>query len=363
MRATSKNPRAKGFATQGGAVTTWRQLAPQDFAQACALGTAVWYPTLIKKNSMKTKILLVAGVFAPTLAALESIYEVHRYFEAGDKPAMLAALKNDCSIIVTNGGRGVEAAIMAELPHLKLVACFGVGVDAIDLDYCKAHQVMVSNTPDVLTEDVADLALALLLASVRQVPAGDQFVRTGQWTKGGMALTQTLQGKRVGIVGMGRIGQAIAKRAVGFNTEIAYFGPRKKADVIYQYFDDMIALCNWADIVVGACPGGAQTEKIVSRAALQALGKTGVFVNIARGSIVDQDALVALLVSGELGGAGLDVFNNEPQVPQALWALPHVVLHPHQGSATHETRTAMGQLVLDNIVAYLNMRPLLTPVM
>ena len=313
---------------------------------------------------MKTKILMVGGVYAPTLARLESLYEAHRYFESTDKAAMLVALKDDCTIIVTNGGRGVEASIMSALPKLKLVACFGVGTDAIDLAYCRANNIAVSNTPDVLTEDVADIALALMLASIRQIPAADQFVRTGQWAKGtGIALTQTMQGKRVGLVGMGRIGQAIAKRAASFNTTIGYYGPRKKSEVSYPYFDDIVALCDWADIVVGACPGGKETDKLVSRAALTALGPTGVFVNIARGSIVDQDALVELLGAGDLGGAGLDVFTHEPQVPEALCAMQHVVLHPHQGSATHETRAAMGQLVLDNIVAYLANKPLPTQVM
>ena len=309
---------------------------------------------------MKSKILLVAGIYAPTLAQLESLYEVHRYFESNDKAAMLASLKDGCMIIVTNGGRGVEATIMSALPKLQLVACFGVGTDAIDLTYCRANNIAVSNTPDVLTEDVADIALALMLASIRQVPAADQFVRTGQWTKGGMALTQTMQGKRVGLVGMGRIGQAIAKRAVSFNTTIGYFGPRQKPEIDHRFFDDIVALCDWADILVGTCPGGKETEKLISRAALTALGPTGVFVNIARGSIVDEDALVALLGSGQLGGAGLDVFKNEPKVPQALCAMQHVVLHPHQGSATHETRAAMGQLVLDNVVAYLANKPLPT---
>ena len=309
---------------------------------------------------MKSKILLVASIYAPTLAHLESLYEVHRYFESNDKAAMLAGLKDDCTILVTNGGRGVEAAIMSALPKLKLVACFGVGTDAIDLTYCRANHIAVSNTPDVLTEDVADIALALMLASIRQVPAADQFVRSGQWTKGGMMLTQTMQGKRVGLVGMGRIGQAIAKRAVSFNTTIGYYGPRKKPEISYPLFGDIVALCDWADVVVGACPGGKETEKLISRAALKALGPTGVFVNIARGSIVDEDALVELLGTGELGGAGLDVFKNEPKVPEALCAMQHVVLHPHQGSATHETRAAMGQLVLDNIVAYLANKPLPT---
>ncbi len=311
---------------------------------------------------MKHPVLLMSPFYEPQMKVLEERCEVHRLFEAADRDGLYAALADRCEIVVTNGGRGITAAEMDRLPKLRLVACFGVGVDAIDVAHARARGIAVTNTPDVLTEDVADLALALLLGAVRQIPAGDRFVREGRWLAGGMALTRSLQGANVGVVGLGRIGRAIARRCESFNTHIGYFGPRRKADTDYRYFDDVVALADWADVLVAACPGGAATRHVVSRAALQALGPQGVFVNIARGSVVDQAALVELLVSGGLGGAGLDVFDNEPKVPDELMGLGHVVLHPHQGSATHPTRTGMGQLVLDNVAAWIAGQPLVTPV-
>jgi lactate dehydrogenase-like 2-hydroxyacid dehydrogenase len=307
---------------------------------------------------MKQTVLLMASIYGPMQTLLEAHYTVVPY-----EPTMpMAELAAECEIVVTTGGRGIEAAVMQQLPKLKMVGCFGVGVDAIDLAYCKANHILVSNTPDVLTEEVADLALALLLASIRRIPQGDQFVRQGQWLKGGMPLTLSLQNMKVGIVGMGRIGQAIAKRALSFNTTIGYQGPREKADLNFQYFSTVEALGEWADVIIAACPGGAATQKVISRAALKALGPQGTFINIARGSVVDQEALIELLASGELGAAGLDVFNNEPKVPEALWTMPNVVLMPHVGSGTHATRAAMGQLTLDNVAAFVAGKPLLTAV-
>jgi lactate dehydrogenase-like 2-hydroxyacid dehydrogenase len=307
---------------------------------------------------MKQTVLLMASIYGPMQTLLEAHYTVVPY-----EPTMpMAELAAECEIVVTTGGRGIEAAVMQQLPKLKMVGCFGVGVDAIDLAYCKANHILVSNTPDVLTEEVADLALALLLASIRRIPQGDQFVRQGQWLKGGMPLTLSLQNMKVGIVGMGRIGQAIAKRALSFNTTIGYQGPRAKADLNFQYFSTVEALGEWADVIIAACPGGAATQKVISRAALKALGPQGTFINIARGSVVDQEALIELLASGELGAAGLDVFNNEPKVPEALWTMPNVVLMPHVGSGTHATRAAMGQLTLDNVAAFVAGKPLLTAV-
>jgi lactate dehydrogenase-like 2-hydroxyacid dehydrogenase len=311
---------------------------------------------------MKSVVVSLAAMHPPCQMTLESDYDVRRYFMAADKKQLLNAAAADCQILQTTGGRGAEAAILQQLPNLKLVACFGVGVDAIDLDYCKAKGIAVSNTPDVLTEDVADLALALLLGVLRQVPQADRFVREGNWLKSGMPLTHSLQGRQVGVVGMGRIGQAIAKRCLAFNTTIGYTGPRKKNDLPFSYFDSAVALGDWADVLIAACPGGKATEKIVSREALKALGRNGVFVNIARGSVVDQAALVDLLVSGELGGAGLDVFNNEPNVPAELMNVASVVMQPHQGSATFGTRQAMGDLTLSNIVRFTQGKPLVTPV-
>lgn len=307
-------------------------------------------------------VLLMAPLHAPTQQKLESAYTVHRFWEAADKQALLASLADKCRAVVTTGGRGIDAATIDRLPKLEIVACFGVGVDAIDVPHCRSRGVAVTNTPDVLTEEVADLALALLLATVRQIPQGDRFVREGKWLKGGMPLTASLRNRKVGVVGLGRIGAAIARRCAAFDTTVAWHGPRAKPGVAWQYFDDVVALASWADVLIAACPGGPETHRLISREALEALGPDGIFVNIARGSVVDQDALVELLGNGKLGSAGLDVFDDEPNVPQALIDMGHIVLQPHMGSATHVTRSEMGRLVLENVAAWREGKPLVTPV-
>jgi lactate dehydrogenase-like 2-hydroxyacid dehydrogenase len=311
---------------------------------------------------MNPVVLLMCPLYEPTQRELESRFDVRRYYGPAGGPSMLAALRDVCPVIVTSGGRGAEAAVMDKLPGLKLVSCFGVGVDAIDRDYCRARGVAVTNTPDVLTDDVADLAVALMLASLRQVVAADRWVRDGDWVrKGTMPLTQTVTRRKVGVIGLGRIGAGIARRCAAFGTELGYHGPNRKP-VAWQYFPDLLQMARWADVLIAACPGGAATSGLVSRAVLEALGPQGHFVNISRGSVVDQPALVELLQSGLLGGAGLDVFDDEPRVPQALIDLPRVVLQPHHGSGTHDTRTAMGRLTIDNVVAWAEGKPLLTPV-
>ena len=284
---------------------------------------------------MNLPVLIMDVLYEPTLAELESTYDCHRYWSASDQPALLKRLAADCRIVVTSGSRGISAAEMAQLPKLELVACFGVGTDAIDLAYARSHRIAVTNTPDVLTEDVADLALSLTLAALRRIPQGDQYVRQGRWLKAGMALTQSMQGRKIGIVGLGRIGQAIAKRCVAFNTEVAYFGPRRKADQPYQHFDSVLALAQWADVLIAACPGGPATRNIISREVLSALGTDGLFVNISRGSVVDQEALIEMLISRQLGAAGLDVFNDEPRVPESLFALENVCAPAASGQCDH----------------------------
>ncbi|HTN49867.1 MAG TPA: 2-hydroxyacid dehydrogenase [Burkholderiaceae bacterium] len=310
---------------------------------------------------MKPDVLLVAPIYAASQARLEAGYTVHRLWEAENRDEMIAGIAPRLEVVVTSGGAGIARELIERLPRLRLIACFGVGVDAIDLEAARARGIAVTNTPDVLTEDVADLAIGLMLAALRGIAAADRFVRAGRWLRGGMPLQTKVSGKRLGIVGMGRIGQSIAARAAAFNMSIAWNGPRPK-DVPWRYETDLVALAGAVDVLVAACPGGAGTRGLISRAVLQALGAKGVFINIARGSIVDQEALVELLTTHQLGGAGLDVFASEPQVPEQLFALDHVVLQPHQASATHETRAAMGQLVLDNVAAHMAGRTLLTPV-
>ncbi|MFM8555845.1 MAG: 2-hydroxyacid dehydrogenase [Betaproteobacteria bacterium] len=312
--------------------------------------------------TIKPVIVQVGPLHGPTQEALARLYDIRRLFEASDRERFLASVAADCNVAVTSSTHGMTAALMHALPNLKLVACFGVGVDALDVAHARAHGIAVSNPPDVLTEDVADLALALLLGTVRRIPQGDRFVRDGLWLKGNMALTQSLQGRKVGIVGLGRIGLAIARRCAAFNTELAYFGPREKPSSGYRYFSNLVELARWSDVLIAACPGGADTRGLISRSALEALGPAGLLINIARGSVIDEQAMTELLASGALGAAGLDVFEREPQVPSGLIALDNVVLQPHQGSATHDTRTAMGRKVLENVAAWLDGRPLPNPV-
>ncbi|HQR57464.1 MAG TPA: 2-hydroxyacid dehydrogenase [Burkholderiaceae bacterium] len=309
---------------------------------------------------MKPEILQVAAIYGPSQAQLEAEYTVHRLWQAPDRDAFVREVARRVEILITTGGAGASRALIEQLPHLRLIACFGVGVDAIDLAAARERGIAITNTPDVLTDDVADLAIGLMLAALRGIAAADRYVRSGLWLKAHMPLQTRMSGKRLGIVGMGRIGQAIAKRASAFEMSISWNGPRPK-DLPWRYEPDLLALARSVDVLVAACPGGAATRGLISRAVLEALGP-GVFVNIARGSVVDEAALVDLLVTRKLGGAALDVFADEPRVPEALFALDHVVLQPHQASATRETRAAMGQLVLDNIAAQIAGRPLITPV-
>jgi lactate dehydrogenase-like 2-hydroxyacid dehydrogenase len=309
---------------------------------------------------MKKDVLVAGPMYPPTLAALDETYTTHKLWLAEDRSAFLASVADRITAAATTGGRGMNAETMAALPNLRLIAHFGVGVDSLDIEAAKARRIAVTNTPDVLTEDVADLTLALLLATVRRIAVGDRYVRDGKWLKGSMPLTDTIQGKRLGVLGMGRIGRAIARRAEAFNLEVAYQGPNRKADLAWPYFSDPVALAREVDFLVAACPGGEATRGLVSRAVLEALGPRGVVVNISRGSVIDEPAMIELLREGKLGGAGLDVFADEPRVPEAFFGMENVVLQPHVGSATHPTRRAMGQLVIDNLAAYFAGAPLKT---
>ncbi len=248
------------------------------------------------------------------------------------------------------------------MPRVEIIACFGIGVDAIDLAAARTRGIRVTNTPDVVTDDTADIALSLILAVERRVAEGDRFVRRGGWPQGELGFGRSLGGRRLGVIGLGRIGRAIAARAAAFGMAIAYTGPRAKPDSPHRFVADLIELARWSDILVVACPGGEATRNLVGKPVLEALGPAGTLINIARGSIVDQAALVEALEAGAIGGAGLDVFANEPNVPSALTRLENVVLMPHTGSATHETRAAMGELMIDNLLAHFAGRPLLTPV-
>lgn len=312
---------------------------------------------------MPPEIVIIGPMYPPTQARLEELFTAHRLWEAGDRDAFLRALAPRVRGIAVYALHGCPAAVIEALPKLEIIGCFGIGVDAIDLAAAKRLGVRVTNTPDVVTDDTADIALALMLAAERRIAEGDRFVRRGLWRQGELRFGRSLGGRRLGIVGLGRIGRAIGRRAEAFGMEIGYFGPRRKPDAPYRFFADLRALAEWSEILAVACPGGAATRHLVGPEVIAALGPKGSLVNIARGSVVDQRALVGALQSGALGAAGLDVFDNEPNVPQALFEMENVVLMPHTGSATHETRTAMGNLVIDNLLAHFSGRPLLTPVL
>lgn len=264
--------------------------------------------------------------------------------------------------IATRGGQKVDAALMARLPALEIVANFGVGYDTVDAAAAARQGVIVTHTPDVLNEEVADLTLGLLLATIRQIPQADAFVRAGRWPAGPFPLTGTLRGRTIGMVGMGRIGRAIAHRLEGFGVPIGYHARHPQPDLAYAYYADLMAMARAVDTLIVIVPGGAATRNLINGEVLAALGADGIVVNVARGSVVDEAALLAALLERRIRGAGLDVFAREPHVPEAFFALDNVVLLPHVGSATGFTRQAMGQLVVDNLLAWFDGRGPLTPV-
>lgn len=311
---------------------------------------------------MKPELLLVCSLYEGTEKQLDELYTVHRLWQAKDQAGLLRDVRDRVRAISTMGAVGCKADLMDALPKTEIIACFGVGVDAIDLTAAKARKIAVTNTPDVLTECVADLGMTLLLAAARQIPQADRYVRDGKWLKGNYHLCQHVGGRTLGIVGLGRIGQAVAKRAEAFGVKVAYHSRHKKAGVPYRYYETIKAMAADVDYLMLTLPGGAETKHLVNADVLKALGPEGTLINIARGSIVDEKALVQALKSGALGAAALDVFEAEPKVPEELLAMDNVVLQPHQGSATHDTRAAMGQLVIDNLVAHFAGKPLLTRV-
>jgi hydroxypyruvate reductase len=311
---------------------------------------------------MKPEIVVVGPMYPTCQDRLESEFTAHRLWEAADRDTFLRGVADRVRGIAVYALHGCPAPVIEALPKLEIIACMGIGVDRVDLTVARARGVRVTNTPDVVTDDTADIALALMLATERRIAQADRFVRRGDWLKGDLPFGRALRNRKLGIVGLGRIGQAIATRAAAFGMQIAYYGPRRKADVPYPYFADPVALAGWAEILIVAAPGGEATRNLVSRAVIDALGPEGTLINIARGSVVDEAALVEALAAGRLGAAGLDVYASEPNVPEALLALENVVLSPHTGSATHDTRRAMGDLTIANLLAHFAGQPLLTPV-
>jgi hydroxypyruvate reductase len=311
----------------------------------------------------KPAVLEIVDVHPGTTARLDERYALHRLWPADDPGRLIARVAPEVRAVVTNGIAGVKGEVIEALPQLEIIGVFGVGVDAVDLKAARARSIRVTNTPDVLTTGVAELAMALLLDVARKVSFNDRYVRAGRWPEqGDPPLSHSLAGKRLGILGLGRIGRAVARRAESFEMAICYCGRAEKQGVPYRYYSDLVAMARAVDCLMVTSAGGQATAGLVGREVIEAIGPEGWLINVSRGSVVDEPALVDALVGGRLGGAGLDVFAREPQVPEALLRLDNVVLQPHQGSASEETRGAMGKLVLDNLEAHFAGRPLLTPV-
>lgn len=311
----------------------------------------------------KPDILVIVPSRPAQMKILEETYTLHRYDEADDRDAMLDEVGSKIRAVVTMGFRGFTSEMLEKMPNLEIVGVGSVGYDSIDVESCRARGVPVTNTPDVLTNDVADLAMALTFDTLRGLSRGERYVREGRWRdEGPMALTTTVTGKKMGIIGFGRIGKAIAARAEAFEMKISYHGRHKQADVSTPYFDDPVALAKACDVLMLACPGGDETRNLVSRDVLEALGPEGYLVNISRGSVVDEPVLIAFLQQEKIAGAALDVFENETKIDEAFFTLDNVVLQPHCASATVETRGAMSQLVVDNLAAHFAGKSLLTAI-
>jgi lactate dehydrogenase-like 2-hydroxyacid dehydrogenase len=306
-------------------------------------------------------VLAVAKLPPFLLEPLRAAYTVHERLHETD-PAAFAAAAPRIRAIAASGESKVGDALLAQLPALEIVSVMGVGYDGIDVAAAKARGVVVTHTPGVLDDDVSDLAFALMLGWARQIPRADRFVREGGWPGGPLPLGRKVSGARLGIVGMGRIGQAIALRGLAFGMPVAYTARHVREGLPYAYLPSAAALAACSDFLVVITPGGAATRKLIDATVLRALGPQGCLVNVARGSVVDQDALVQALRDGVIAGAALDVFENEPEVPAALRELDNVVLTPHIGSATAQTRRAMADLAFANLDAKLNGRALRTPV-
>jgi hydroxypyruvate reductase len=309
----------------------------------------------------KPDVLAVAKLHPFYQKALESLYTVHDRTHVTD-PTAFAALAPRILGVAGTGEASVPRSLLSQLPNAKVVAVFGVGYDGVDVPAAMEHGIPVTHTPDVLTDDVADLAMGLVLSVGRAIPQADQFVRAGQWPNGPMALGRKVSGAQLGIVGLGRIGKAIATRASAFGMSIAYTARTAKPDSGFKFYPTVAELAANVDFLVAITPGSAGTKHLINAEVLKALGPRGFLINVARGSVVDEEALIAALQNGTIAGAGLDVFANEPNVSEALWGMRNVVLTPHMASATTETRQAMADLAFANMQAGISGQPLLTPV-
>lgn len=312
---------------------------------------------------MKPEVLSLGNFPEATMRELDRHFTLHHFFDFALPPTGLQSqVASRIRAIATEANRGANRALIDMLPKLEVISVFGVGVGAIDVVAARERNIPVTNTPGILTDEVADLAIGLMLASARQILLADRFVREGKWPKGPISFGRSVGKKTMGVVGLGGIGRAIADRGAAFGMRILYHGPRPKPDAPYAYAPNLVELARESDCLMVACKGGPATRHLVSAEVMRALGPEGTLVNVARGSVVDEAALVEELTEKRLGFAALDVFENEPHVRAELLALPNVIVQPHHGSATSETRTAMGQLMIDNVSAHFAGKPLLTPI-
>lgn len=310
----------------------------------------------------KPDVLVLAPPRPKAMAQLEASYTLHRLDLAKDREAFLVEHGPRCEAIVTNGHCSLTRDDLRHLPKLAIAACSSAGFESIDLDALTEQGVHLTNSSVALQDDVADVALMLTLASRRHLVRAHRYVTSGDWGRSGpYPLLNSLKDKRAGIVGLGTIGLSIARRLEPLGLELGYTA-RSKKDVEYQYFSDLTDLAEWSDILVVIVPGGAETDKMINREVLDALGPEGTLINVARGSVIDEREMIAALKDGRLGSAGLDVYVNEPHPDLELTKLPNVTLYPHHASGTVETRDAMAQTVVDNLAAHFADKPLLTPV-
>jgi lactate dehydrogenase-like 2-hydroxyacid dehydrogenase len=310
-----------------------------------------------------TDVLMTKPMLQTITDALDAQFTLHRLWEQKDPDAYLKEIGPRIRGLATGASHGrTEASLLDQLPNLEIISTYGVGYDNVEVREAVRRGIVVTNTPEVLNDEVADLTLGLLIATLRQIPQADRYLREGRWPAANFPLSPTLRGRRVGIVGLGRIGKAIAKRLEGFGSAIAYHGRSRQADIAYAYYPTILGLAEACDVLIAITPGGEETKHLIDAAVMRALGPEGVLINVARGSVVDEKALIDALRDGTILAAGLDVFEDEPRVPQGLIELDNVVLLPHIASASVYTRKAMGQLLADNLVAWFDNKGPLSPV-
>ena len=316
------------------------------------------------KNLKMAPVFIASPVMPIIIEQIERKFTVIKFYEYADQAAFLENQASQIKAAVVGYNQPFfNAMSFKNFPNLEIVSSFGVGYDHVDVKAAHEHNVVVTNTPDVLTDEVADLAMGLLIATLRRIPQADQYVRDGNWlAKGAFPLSDTIQGKTMGIVGFGRIGKAIAKRAKAFGVKLVYHGRTQQSEAKLRYYANLVEMAKVVDILMVITPGGLTTHHLINAQVLEALGSKGTLINVARGSVVDEAALVGALASGKLGAAGLDVFETEPCAPNELISMPNVVLLPHIASASHHTRNLMGKLVADNIISWLSGKGPKTPV-